>query len=172
MNPQIDILIADITKFGADAIVNSANTALIKGSGICKAIYESAGETRLNDCLSQQAKLEVGAALVTAAFNLPAHYIIHTVTPKYFLANNHKYAQLASCYISIMQAAAYYKIKSIAIPCLGTGHHGWPLNEASKIAIDTIQWYLSQHTDTSIKKITFVCYNEEQALTYTTKLFT
>ena len=43
MNPKIEILISDITKISADAIVNSANTALIKGSGICKAIYEKTG---------------------------------------------------------------------------------------------------------------------------------
>lgn len=172
MNPKIEILISDITKIAADAIVNSANTALIKGSGICKAIYEGAGEAQLNNCLSQQAKLETGTSLVTSAFNLPAHYIIHTVTPKYFLANNDKYTQLASCYISIMQAAAYYNIKSIAIPCLGTGHHCWPLKEAAEIAISTIQWYLSRHIDTSIEKIIFVCYNEEQVRTYTNRLFT
>ena len=172
MNPKIEILISDITKIATDAIVNSANTALIKGSGICKAIYEAAGEAQLNNCLSQQAKLETGTALVTSAFNLPAHYIIHTVTPKHFLPNNRKYAQLASCYISILKAATYYKLKTIAIPCLGTGHHGWPLKEAAEIAISTIQWYLSRHIDTSIEKIIFVCYNEEQVRTYTNRLFT
>lgn len=96
MPTAFTIIIADITTIKTDAIVNSANTALSKGYGMCKTIYERAGETLLNAYLHIPEKLEPGAAIVTPGFNLPAQYIIHTVTPKYFLRNKNKYAQFSS----------------------------------------------------------------------------
>lgn len=154
-------IIANITTIKADAIVNSANTSLQKGSGLCKAIYEKAGDKKLDNYLAHQENLKPGAAIVTPGFKLPAQYIIHTVTPKFFLQNPHKVQDFASCYVSILQAANYYNCQSIAIPCLGVGHHGWPLQEAAKIAVSTIKWYLEKH-ESCLKSITFVCYNDAQ----------
>lgn len=62
MNPKIEILISDITKISADAIVNSANTALIKGSGICKTIYK---------------KREASPRLLRSFYNLPSSFFAH-----------------------------------------------------------------------------------------------
>lgn len=170
MTTKFNITIADITTIKATAIVNSANTTLQKGSGMCKTIYEKAGEAQLNAYLQGQENLKPGAAIITPGFNLPAQYIIHTVTPKYFLQNDAKHAQFASCYVSILKAAIYYHMKTIAIPCLGIGHHGWPLEEAAKIAVDTLQWYLSKQQATEIEEIIFVCFDKKQAATYSSIL--
>ena len=83
MPVRINVVRGDITVFEADAIVNSANRSLHKGSGLCKAIYEKAGEAELTTALQDYGELAVGAAIITSGFKLKAKNIIHTVTPKY-----------------------------------------------------------------------------------------
>lgn len=156
----------DITKDPSDAIVNSANRYLIKGSGICKKIYDGAGEANLDKCLLGKAIAE-GECIVTSAFNLPAKYIFHILTPKYYIQNDKNVELLSLCYSAILAAANQYNCRSIAIPCIGVGHHGWPLDIASVIAMDTLGWvYNRLYSQSSIEKITFCCYTQQQYLAY------
>ena len=120
------ILKNSITDIKCDAVVNSANQYLIKGSGICKSIYEMAGEEDLNKYLEHADSLTEGECIATPGFNLPAKYIFHVLTPKYYIKNNRNIEKFSQCYASILQAAEYYRCETIAIPCIGTGHHGWP----------------------------------------------
>lgn len=157
MTTEIISEYGDITKMQVDGIVNSANPTLMKGSGLCRVIYEQAGEQELAAYLQNQPRLGVGQVIVTPGFNLPAKYIIHTVTPKYYLQNDKKEQQLASCYAAILKAAACYEMKTIAIPWLGTGHHYWPRAEVQRLAQDTIEWFLNSY-ETSLEKIIQVEY--------------
>ena len=83
MTVELTIVMGDITTFETDAIVNSANKSLQKGSGLCKCIYEKAGEAALTTALQGYGKLAAGSAMITPGFKLKAKHIIHTVTPKY-----------------------------------------------------------------------------------------
>lgn len=78
MTTKFNITIADITTIKATAIVNSANTTLQKGSGMCKTIYEKAGEAQLNAYLQGQENLKPGAALASPPTS-PAN--ISRITP-------------------------------------------------------------------------------------------
>ena len=70
MPVKIAVVKGDITVFEADAIVNSANRSLLKGSGLCKAIYEKAGEAELTTALQDYGELAVGAAIITSDLSL------------------------------------------------------------------------------------------------------
>ncbi len=156
----------DITTLSCDAIVNSANQYLVKGSGICKKIYEMAGEEQLAKCLCGY-KINEGECVVTDSFELHSKYIFHVLTPKYYIKNNLNIELLSSCYSSILKAASCYNCKSIAIPCIGTGHHEWPLDLSSNIALDTLYWvYNKLYTESTIEEIIFCCYTWQQYLTY------
>ncbi|MDO4922201.1 MAG: macro domain-containing protein [Phascolarctobacterium sp.] len=169
---QYSIILGDIATIKADAIVNSSNASLQKGSGMCKTIYERAGERELSAYLKDCDSLPCGHAIVTPAFALPAKYIIHTVTPKYYLAQNDRSILLSQCYSAILQAAAFYQINTLAIPCLGVGHHGWPLAEAATIGVKTLQWRLEElNTPTALQKIIFVCHTQEQYAAYSKFIF-
>lgn len=160
---QYQIILGDITAVKASAIVNSANASLQKGSGMCKAIYERAGEEQLTAYLKNCGALPCGQAVVTPGFSLPAEYIIHTATPKYYLCQNDRSLLLCQCYASIIQAADFYKIATLAIPCLGVGHHGWPLTEAAGLAVKSLKWLLEEkQTAAALQKIIFVCYTQAQ----------
>ena len=71
----------DITKVAADAIVNPANRNLLQGSGTSRAIYQAAGEQELTAACEAIGHCDLGKAVCTPAFGLPAKYIFHAVCP-------------------------------------------------------------------------------------------
>ncbi|MCI7674916.1 MAG: macro domain-containing protein [Phascolarctobacterium sp.] len=160
MPVKIAVVRGDITVFEADAIVNSANRSLHKGSGLCKAIYEKAGEAELSTALQGYDELAVGAAIITSGFKLKAKHIIHTVTPKYLPIKEKNPCLLAQCYVSILNLAIQHKLESMAIPCLGVGHHMWPLELAAGIALDTILWNRAKLA--SLQNLSIICYTDKQ----------
>ena len=72
MKVKIAVVRGEITSFEADAIVNSANRSLLKGSGLCKVIYEKAGAAKLTTALQNYGELAVGAAIITPGLKLKA----------------------------------------------------------------------------------------------------
>jgi hypothetical protein len=81
--------------------------------------------------------MAVGDAGWTTAGDLPARWVIHTVGPNIHAGQNDP-LQLASCYRRALQVADTLGAGSIAFPLIGAGAYGWPIEDATIIAIDTI----------------------------------
>lgn len=162
MNNKIEIILKDITTLNVDAIINSANSSLMRGSGLCGAIFRNAGKELDEEC-SKYFKLKVGEVILTEGYNLPSKKIIHTVAPKYYLEEDDREEKLKNCYKNIIKIAELNNFKSIAIPCIGMGLYKWPLEIGAKIAVDTILSFLNT---TNIEKIYFVCGTIEQQEIY------
>lgn len=135
----------DITKVKADAIVNTANSAVAVGRGTDRAVYHAAGRDRL---LAERKKIGImhpGQAAHTPAFNLDAKYIIHTVGPAWIDGNHDEREILHSCYEKSLNLAAELSCRSIAFPLIATGSYGFPKDEALQIALAEIDRFLLSH---------------------------
>ena len=141
----------DITTLKCDGIVNAANSQMLGCFHPChgcidNAIHSYAGvQLRLEcaDIMRKQGSVEkTGDAKITQAYNLPCNYVIHTVGPIVFdrLTNKHR-EELKECYLSCLQLADVYNLKTLAFCCISTGEFRFPNDEAAKIAVDTVKEY-------------------------------
>lgn len=167
MNDKIEILRGDITKVKADAIVNAANSSLMGGGGVDGAIHRAGGQAILEDCrkiIAKQGSCAIGEAVITTGGLLPAKFVIHTVGPVWNGGKKNEAVKLASCYRNSLSLAVKHDVSTIAFPNISTGIYHYPKDEAAKIAVQEVKNFLDDHD--SIKKIYFVCFDEENYLLY------
>jgi O-acetyl-ADP-ribose deacetylase (regulator of RNase III) len=148
----------DITTFEADVIVNAANSSLLGGGGVDGAIHRAAGADLLAACrLLGGAK--TGEAKMTDAFNIRTAYkIIHTVGPVYAGLGPERSAELlASCYRNSLDLARDFG--SIAFPAISTGIYGYPIADATRVAVDTIREWITSHPDSQLQTVTLVAHS-------------
>lgn len=139
------IIRQDISKVKADAIVNTANTNLLQGSGTSRAIYRAAGEELLTKACEELGYCDMGKAVITKGFNLPAKYIIHAVGPVWKKGKFNEKELLYSAYTESMKLAKQYQLKSIAFPLISTGFCGYPKVEALDVAKTAIEDFLKEN---------------------------
>ena len=147
----------DITKLSVDAIVNAANTSLLGGGGVDGAIHRAAGHGLLEECITLNG-CKTGQSKITKGYNLPAKFVIHTVGPIWYGGNKNERELLKSCYITALNLAKENGIKTIAFPAISCGVYHFPLEEACKIAIDTVREFISKND--CFEKIVFIDIND------------
>ncbi len=161
-----NIIRNDITKVKAEAIVNAANSALLAGGGVCGAIFTAAGIEKLQAECNRIGHCDIGCAVITNGYALPAKYVIHTVGPVYGQNPKEEVNQLYSCYKSSLNLAKEKGIKSIAFPLISSGIYGYPKTEALRIATTAIKDFLSDNE----MDISLVVY-DRKAFEISNKLF-
>lgn len=166
-NVKIEAVQGDITE-QADitAIVNAANAELQIGGGVAGAIHTAAGSELAKET-KPLAPIKPGEAVITGGYNLPNKYIIHTLGPIYGF-NQPELKFLSKCYKNSLILAEENNIDSIAFPAISTGAFGYPFEEATKIALNTIQDFIPKAK--SIKLIRFVLFSEEDLKHYQNQL--
>jgi O-acetyl-ADP-ribose deacetylase len=151
-NSTIELKHGDITVVSADAIVNAANDRLAGGGGVDGAIHRAGGPTIMAECRRIGA-CQTGSAVITGAGALKARHVIHAVAPIY--SGHPRDAELlASAYASSLRLAEDRALASIAFPSLGTGAYGYPIEEASFIALEATASHL--RAGSRIERVTFV----------------
>jgi O-acetyl-ADP-ribose deacetylase (regulator of RNase III) len=164
---RIEIVNRGVVYEELDAIVNAANTSLLGGGGVDGAIHRAAGPELRKEC-QQLGGCPVGEARLTRGYNLPSRYIIHTVGPVYHDGQQGESELLASCYRHSLTLALDNDIRTVAFPCISTGAYGYPLQEATEIALSTVREILIQHPVLDL--IRFCCFTEPEFTTYTSVL--
>lgn len=134
----------DITTLNVDAIVNAANASLLGGGGVDGAIHRAAGKGLLAACVALEqvsagVRCPTGEARITDGFRLPARHVIHTVGPVWHGGSRGEAQLLAACYRNSLKLAREHGITSIAFPAISTGVYGYPLDEATAIAVKAVQ---------------------------------
>ena len=155
---RIAVVQGDITTLSVDAVVNAANTTLLGGGGVDGAIHRAAGPALLEECRTLGG-CPVGEAKITKGYNLPARHVIHTVGPVWRGGRAGEPRLLASCYLNSLKLAVEHGVKTLAFPSISTGVYGYPIEEASAIAVQTIAEFLK--SDDSIQKVVLVAFSEK-----------
>src|SRR5947208_6259792 len=155
---NIGIMRGDITALDVDAIVNAANTTLLGGGGVDGAIHRAAGPDLLAECRTLGG-CKPGQAKLTRGYRLAARFVIHTVGPVWTGGERGEAQTLANCYRNSLQLAVKNGIKTIAFPAISCGAYGYPIREATQIAVETTRDYLA--TEDRIDKVIFVVANDE-----------
>jgi O-acetyl-ADP-ribose deacetylase (regulator of RNase III) len=141
MAVQITLLRGDITEQHVDAVVNAANNALLGGGGVDGAIHRRGGPALLAQCRQLRASrypdgLPTGQAVATTAGELSARWVIHTVGPVYSESED--------------------RSELLAFPAVSAGVYGWPLDDAARIALTTVQ-----NTPTHVREACFVLFSNK-----------
>ena len=160
---RIEVVRADITALDVDAIVNAANTALAGGGGVDGAIHRAAGPELLAASRAL-APCPTGEARVTPGFRLAARYVIHTVGPVWHGGRAGEPALLASAYRQSLQAAERAGARSVAFPAISTGVYGYPLDAATRVAVEAVRAFLAAHA--LPERVIFCCFSAEAEAAY------
>jgi O-acetyl-ADP-ribose deacetylase len=154
---SLEAVRGDITRQALDAIVNAANSTLLGGGGVDGAIHRAAGPELLEECRSLGG-CPTGEARITRGYRLPARYVIHTVGPVWSGGRRGEPALLRSCYERSLALAGDRELRSIAFPAISTGAYGYPIEAATRIAVETVRDSLERPS--SLELVRFVCFSD------------
>ena len=169
MSMVIEAIEADITTLAVDAIVNAASQALAGGGGVDGAIHRAAGPGLMDECralpmIRPHVRLPTGDALVTGGHRLPARHVIHTVGPVWYGGDKGEPALLASCYRRAFELAREHGFASIAFPAISCGVFGYPLDQATRIAVE--EAHTAAREPGSLVRVVFCCFGERALREY------
>ena len=153
----IEFVQGDVTGVEADAIVNAVNAHLAGGGGVDGAIHRAGGPSIMEEC-RRIGGCTTGSAVATKAGDLPAKWVFHAVGPRYG-GREKDVLQLASCHIKCLDLAAEKGCRTITFPAISTGVYGYPVAEASVIAVGTVQGWIQKNPG-KIDKVTFVLFDQ------------
>jgi len=137
----LELVQGDITHQDMDAIGNAANSGLRGGGGVDGAIHRAGGPAIMEEC-RQIGGCPTGSAVITTGGRLPARHVIHAVGPVWHGGGRGEADLLAGAYRTSLQVAAENGCRTVAFPSISTGVYGYPIAEASRVALGTVAQFL------------------------------
>ena len=157
----------DITKQRVDVIVNAANSSLLGGGGVDGAIHRTGGPIILAECQAIRARqggCKTGEAVITGAGRLPAKFVVHAVGPVWQDGTHGEAELLAKTYRNSILLALDNGAATIAFPSISTGTFRYPIQSASRIAIDTVVAIASERP--GLTEVRFVLFDDRDLKVY------
>ena len=135
------IVAGDLVEQEVDAIVNAANNELQLGAGVAGAIRRAGGPSIQDEC-DAHGPVAVGDAAITGAGRLRARWVIHAASMS--LGARTTRESLRSSMDSVFRLARDHEVRSIAIPAVGTGIAGFPIDECARVMAESLRDALDQ----------------------------
>jgi len=168
----LKLMVGDITRVAADAIVNAANSALAGGGGVDGAIHRAGGPSIMRDLDVIRARdggCVTGSAVATGAGLLAAQFVFHAVGPVYRDGRHGEPELLASCYRTCLALAEERAVQTITFPSISTGAYGYPIRDAARIALTETMRHLRLEA-TRVSQVVFVLFSEGDYRVYASTL--
>lgn len=140
---MLKIVRNDIAKMKADALVNCASSQPTIGAGVESALFAKGGRW-LREKRKQLGAIEHGHAKISkSAGSLPCKWVIHAVGPYWTDGKSGEIEALCNCYREVLTLAAQAKCRSLAVPLISAGNHGFPCEVVMSAAVGEITRFLS-----------------------------
>lgn len=142
--PEIQLWHGDICDLEVDAIVNAASVSLWMSSGVGGALKRRGGDGIEFEAV-RQGPVPLGTAVVTGAGSLACRYVIHAVSlgpDRRTTADGIDAAMRAA-----LRQADRLGLESVAVPALGTGVGGFPMDEAALLVVRAARQELNGATN-------------------------
>ena len=138
----------DITAMEIEAIVFYASPDLVLGSGFGSAIAARGGMS-IQEELKPFGTISTGEAVITSAGELNSKYIIHAVGPRF--QEDDSETKLRTTLLNAFNMAEEKGIRRIAIPPMGAGFYGIPLDMCARVMIEVIKKHILD--DSSLEEV-------------------
>ena len=169
---RLGLIHGNIIEAEVDAIVTTASPTLTKVPGIDGEIRDAGGKEIDRECqeiIEREGFRPLGDTVITTGGNLTARHIIHAVGPIYGGGGNYQAEALANCYKNGLRLAVEKGIRSIAFSTISTGNFGYPIEEATPIALNVVKNFVErahQNNEMVPERIQFVLFDEEAYACY------
>ena len=163
----VSAVLGDLTEQPVDAIVNAANSALAHGGGLAGAIVRRGGAV-IQEESDRLAPLPVGGAATTGAGALPCRWVIHAVGPRW--GEGDEELKLRSAVRSSLVEATRLAARSLALPAISTGIFGYPKRDGTRVIVDELCRWLSEHPETSLCDVRLTAFDAETAGLFATAI--
>jgi O-acetyl-ADP-ribose deacetylase (regulator of RNase III) len=160
---SLELLEGDITLQTTDAIVNAANSGLRGGGGVDGAIHRAGGPEIMEQC-RKIGGCPPGEAVITTGGRLKSRFVIHTVGPIWHGGGKGEPEVLRNAYKNSLFLAEKNDIRSISFPSISTGVYGYPVSQASLMALNTVIEFLKGSS--SLELVRFVLFGVDNYSAY------
>lgn len=155
------IVAGDLVEQNVDAIVNAANNDLILGGGVAGAIRRRGGPRIQEEC-DTHGPIKVGEAAITSGGDLPAHHVIHAASMA--LGGRTTSESLTSSMDHVFRLAEEHGVRTIAIPAVGTGIAGFPMDACARVMARCLSDALVRGWDP--QEVRFMLFDEGAKLSF------
>ncbi|XP_041529409.1 protein mono-ADP-ribosyltransferase PARP14-like [Microtus oregoni] len=148
--PGVTLIVqqGDLARFPADVVVNAANENLKHINGLALALSNAAGPELQAECdkiVRNGGLVLTGNAVISKAGNLPCHYVIHAIGPRWDRNKAQECVSLLKRAVErSLSLAEEVKCQSIAMPAISSGIFGFPLDQCVATIVsaikDNFQW--------------------------------
>lgn len=138
---RVVIISGDLVVQEVDAIVNAANNDLMLGGGVAGAIRRAGGPSIQDEC-DAHGPINVGEAAITSAGALHARYVIHAASMS--LGGRTTRSSLLSSMDHVFRLARMHDVMTMAVPAVGTGIAGFPIDECARVMAESLLRALSE----------------------------
>lgn len=167
LGKNLKIVKSNIAKFDqADAVVHPTNSNLSSGGQVGQELLKYGGEAfrSILDSARPTTHLSTTECCITAGGDLNAKYVIHCNSPSWHGPQSSE--QLKQTIENILTLADQKKLKSVALPSIGSGANGFPKDVAARVILHSINSFFMTATKSGLETVHFVLYDEDSVKVY------